>query len=79
MPLLGNGTDSPVLPPYAWNKQIITDTLSPSIDGIMQVIVLNHVECFIFKGHRSRGEGLSLEEATGIAAQPHGSCDHWIG
>ena len=24
MPLLGNGTESPVLPPYAWNKQIIT-------------------------------------------------------
>ena len=53
--------------------------LSPSIDGIMQVIVLNPVECFIFKGRRSRGEGFSLEEATGIAAQLHGSYNHWIG
>ena len=78
-PLLGNGTESQVLPPYAWNERIITDTLSPSIDGITQVIILNPVECFVFKGHRSRGEGFSLEEATGIAAQLHGSYDHWIG
>ena len=78
-PLLGNGTESPVLPPYVWNKWIITDTLSPSIDGITQVIVLNPVECLVFKGRRSRGEGFSLEEATGIAAQLHGSYDHWIG
>ena len=45
----------------------------------MQVIVVNPVECFIFKCHQSRGEGFSLEEATGIAAQLHGSYDHWIG
>ena len=76
MPLLGNGTESPVLLPYAWNKRIITDTLSPSIDGITQVIILNPVECFIFKGHQLRGEGFSLEEATGIGAQLHGSYDH---
>ena len=50
-PLLGNGTKLPVLPPYVWNKWIITDTLSPSINGITQVIILNPVECFIFKGH----------------------------
>ena len=49
-PLLGNGTESPVLLPYAWNERIITDTLSPSIDGITQVIILNPVECFVFKG-----------------------------
>ena len=46
MPLLGNGTESPVLLPYAWNERIITDTLSPSIGRIMQVIILNPVECF---------------------------------
>ena len=79
MPLLGNGTELPVLPPYAWNEQIITDTLSPSIDGITQVIILNPVECFVFKGCLSRSEGFSLEEATGIAAQLHGLYDHWIG
>ena len=78
-PLLGNGTESPVLPPYAWNEWIITDTLSPSINGITQVIILNPVECFVFKGCRSRGEGFSLEEAMGIATQLHGSYDHWIG
>ena len=78
-PLLGNGTESPVLPPHVWNEWIITDTLSPNIDGITQVIILNPVECFIFKGHQSRGEGFSLEEATRIAAQLHGSYDHWIG
>ena len=78
-PLLGNGTESPVLLPYVWNERIITDTLNPSIDRITQVIILNPVECFIFKSHRSRGEGFSLEEATGIATQLHGSCDHWIG
>ena len=50
-PLLGNGTELPVLPPYVWNEWIITDTLSPSIDGITQVIILNPVECFVFKGH----------------------------
>ena len=77
MPLLGNGTKSPVLLPYAWNKHIITDTLSPSIEGITQVIILNPVECFVFKGHRSRG--ISLEEATGIATQLHVPYDHWIG
>ena len=79
MPLLGNGTKSPILPPYVWNEWIITDTLSPSIDGITQVIILNLVECFVFKGHRSRGKGFSLEEAMGIATQLHGSYDHWIG
>ena len=79
MPLLGNGTALLVLLPYVWNKRIITDTLSPSINGITQVIVLNPVECFVFKGHQSRGEGFSLEEATGIAAQLHGLYDHWIG
>ena len=79
MPLLGNGTKSLVLSPYVWNEWIITDTLSPSIDGITQVIVLNPVECFVFKGHLLRGEGFSLEEATGIAAQLHGSYEHWIG
>ena len=78
-PLLGNGTESPVLLPYALNKQIITHTFSPSIDGIMQFIVRNPVECFIFKGHRSGGEGVHLEEATGIATQLHGSYNHWIG
>ena len=79
MPLLANGAESTVLRQYVWNKQIITDTLSPSINRITQVIVLNPVDCFIFKGRRSRGEGFSLEEATGIAAQPHGSYDHWVG
>ena len=44
----------------------------------MQVIILNPVECFVFKGCQSRGECFSLEEATGIVAQLHGSCDHWI-
>ena len=78
-PLLGNGTESPVLPPYAWNERIITDTLTPSIYRITQVIILNPVECFVFKGRRSRGEGFSLEEATGIATQLHWSYDHWIG
>ena len=57
MLLLGNGTELSVLPPYAWNEQIITNTLNPSIDGISQVIILNPVKCFIFKGHQSRGEG----------------------
>ena len=78
-PLLGNGTELPVLPPYVWNKRIITDTLGPSIDGMTQVDILNPVECFVFKGRQSRGEGFSLEEATGIATQLHGSYDHWIG
>ena len=77
--LLGNGTELPFLLPYAWNEQIITDMLSPSIDRITQVIVLNPVECFVFKGRTSRGEGFSLEEATGIATLLHGSYDHWIG
>ena len=79
MPLLGNGTELPVLLPYAWNEWLITDTLSPSIDRITQVIILNPVECFVFKGCWSRGKGFSLEEATGIATQLHGSYDHWIG
>ena len=79
MPLLGNGTESSILLPYVWNEWIITDTLSPSIDRITQVIILNPVECFVFKGHRSRDEGFSLGETTGIATQLHGSYDHWIG
>ena len=78
-PLLDNGTELPVLLPYAWNERIITDTLSPSIDRITQVIILNPVECFVFKDCQSRGEGFSLEEATGIATQLHRSYDHWIG
>ena len=30
MPLLGKGTELPVLPLYVWNERIITDTLNPS-------------------------------------------------
>ena len=78
-PLLGNGTELPVLLPYAWNEQFITDTLNPSIDGISQVIVLNPIKCFVFKGCQSQGMGISLEEATGFAQQLHRSYHHWIG
>ena len=41
--------------------------------------MLNHIKCFVLKGLHSRGEGFSLEEATGIVQKLHESYDHWIG
>ena len=37
-----------ILPAYVWTKHIIFDILSPTIEDISQVVILNPMECLVF-------------------------------
>ena len=64
---------SHMLPHYAWNETIIKDMLSAEVQEITDVVVLSPVECMVFSGQRSRGQGFIQTEATEIARQLHDS------
>ena len=70
---------SHMLPHYAWNETIIKDILGAEIQEITDVVVLSPVECMVFSGQRSRGQGFTQMEATEIARQLHDSNTVWIG
>ena len=70
---------SHMLPHYAWNETIIKDILGAEIQEITDVVVLSPVECMVFSGQRSRGQGFTQTEATEIARQLHDSNTVWIG
>ena len=70
---------SHMLPHYAWNETVIKDILGVDIQEISDVIVLNPVECMVYSGQRSRGQGFTQAEATEIARQIHDSHTMWIG
>ena len=48
VPTVEDGVRSHILPAYAWTKRIIFDILSPTIEDISQVVILNPMECLIF-------------------------------
>ena len=79
MMMTQDGPGAYQLPSYAWNEQIITNMLRPTIDDISQVIVLNDRECLVFKGHQSRGEGFPQDQATCLADAIHGETTNWVG
>ena len=70
---------SHMLPHYAWNETVIKDMLGVDIQEISDVIVLSPVECMVYSGQRSRGQGFTQMEATEIARQIHDSHTMWIG
>ena len=73
------GPGSYMLLPYVWTERIIYDYLSPTIKEISQIIVLNQMECLIFKGHRTKKEGFTYGEATALADAYHRETTNWIG
>ena len=70
---------SHMLPHYAWNETVIKDMLGIDIQEISDVIVLSPVECMVYSGQRSRGQGFTQVEVTEIARQIHDSHTMWIG
>ena len=47
-PTIEDGVRSHILPAYAWTERIIFDILSPTIEDISQVMILNPMECLVF-------------------------------
>ena len=47
-PTIEDGVGSHILPAYRWTKRIIFDILSPTIEDISQVVILNPMECLVF-------------------------------
>ena len=70
---------SHMLPHYAWNETIIKDILGAEVQEISDVVILSPVECMVYSGQRSRGQGFTQAEATEIARQLHDSHNMWIG
>ena len=70
-PTIEDGVGSHILPTYAWTKHIIFDILSPTIEDISQVMILNPMECLVFQGHHSRGEGFTYGEALALSDVYH--------
>ena len=47
-PTIEDGVGSHILPAYVWSECIIFDMLSPTIEDISQVVILNPMECLVF-------------------------------
>ena len=79
-PTIEDGVGSHILPTYVWSERIIFDMLSPTIEDISQVVILNPMECLIFRGCHSKGEGFTYGDALALrpcpmpitGKQPHG-------
>ena len=78
-PTVEDGVGSHILPTYAWTERIILDILSPTIEDISQVMILNPMECLVFQGHQSRGEGFTYSEALALSNIYHPETTTWIG
>ena len=68
-----------MLPHYAWNETIIKDIPGAEVQEISDVVVLSPVECMVYSGQCSRGQGFTQVEVTEIARQLHYSHTMWIG
>ena len=78
-PTIEDGVRSHILPTYAWTECIIFDILSPTIEDISQVMILNPMECLVFQGCHSRGEGFTHSEALALSDVYHRETTTWIG
>ena len=70
-PTIEDRVGSHILPAYVWTKHIIFDILSPTIEDISQVVILNPMECLVFQGCHSRGEGFTYGEALALSDVYH--------
>ena len=66
-----DGPDTYLLPSYAWTDKIVWDYLSPTIKEMSQIMILNQMECLIFKGCRTKKEGFTYSETTAYADAFH--------
>ena len=78
-PTIEDGVGSHILPTYTWSEHIIFDMLSPTIEDISQVVILNPMECLIFWGRHSKGEGFAYGEALALSDAYHWETTTWIG
>ena len=78
-PTIEDRVRSHILPTYMWTECIIFDILSPTIEDNSQVVILNPMECLVFWGHHSRGEGFTYSEALALSNIYHQETTTWIG
>ena len=78
-PTVEDGIRSHILPAYAWSERIIFDMLSPTIEDISQVVILNPMECLVFRGRHSKDEGFTYSEALALSDAYHQETTTWIG
>ena len=78
-PTIEDGVGSHILPTYVWTECIIFDILSPTIEDISQVMILNPLECLVFQGCHSRGEGFTYSETLALSDVYHWETTTWIG
>ena len=78
-PTKEDGIRSHILPAYVWSECIISNMLSPTIEDISQVVILNPMECLIFRGRHSKGEGFTYGEALALSDAYHWETTTWIG
>ena len=70
-PTVEDGVRLHILPAYLWTKHIIFDILSPTIEDISQVMILNPMECLVFRGRHLRGKGFTYGEALALSNVYH--------
>ena len=78
-PTVEDGVGSHILPAYALTKCIIFDILSPTIEDISQVVILNPMGCLVFRGCHLKGEGFTYGEALALSNIYHCEMTTWIG
>ena len=78
-PTIEDSIGSHILPTYTWSECIIFDMLSPTIEDISQVMILNPMECLLFRGCHSKGEGFTYSEASALFDAYHRETTTWIG
>ena len=78
-PTIEDSIGSHILPTYAWSERIIFDMLSPTIEDISPVVILNPMECLVFRGRHSKGEGFTYGEASALSNAYHWETTTWIG
>ena len=78
-PTIEDGVRLHILPAYAWTEHIIFDILNPTIEDISQVVILNPMECLVFRGCCLRGEGFTYCEALALSDVYHWETTTWIG
>ena len=78
-PTIEDGVGSHILPTYVWTERIIFDILSPTIEDISQIIILNPMECLVFRGRHSRSKGFTYSEALALSDVYHWETTTWIG
>ena len=78
-PTVEDGVGSHILPAYVWTERIVFDILSPTIEDISQVVILNPMECLVFREHCFRGKGFMYSEALALSDIYHQETTTWIG